>query len=425
MGEVAELSRHACGLPPPPRRLVHLGVGSFHRAHQAWYTHKANAGAAHPVGIHAFTGQRAEAALALHRQDGLYTLITRGPDRDSAEIVSSVCEASDGADRPTWLAAVADPEIATVTITVTEAGYARTAHGHSLDSPVVRRGIQLLKGDVAASSGSAMGRLVDGLRARMRGQVTGLTIISCDNLRNNGGVLRDSVIAIARAVDPHLEVWIDENVSFRSSMVDRITPAPTAELRAIAESLTGYRDGTPVVTEPFSEWIIEGSPSESFPAWESVGVAFTQALAPYEDRKLRLLNGAHSLLAYVGLDRGLTTVSEAMLDPVCADLLDEFWDEAVPTVELPGADLAHYVGQLRERFLNERIEHQLSQIAVNGDEKLAQRILPVVREVMADGGKFPRAARQVINAYARFSRESSDAYLARAAKDLVSDGGGG
>lgn len=371
----------------PPVRLVHLGLGAFHRAHQAWYTEQVNQlDGTEPAGIWAFTGRRPDAAISLQGQGYRYTLITRAAGGDSATTINSIVRASDGADREAWHTAMTDPQVAVVTLTITEKGYL-AAEGE---------GDRIAAG---AAGESAIGRLVDGLRARRSAGAGPLAIVSCDNLADNGAATKRAVTNLAGAVDPELAGWVDDNISFVSTMVDRITPATTAEDIATAADLAGWPDQQPVVTEPFTEWVLAGDFPAGRPAWERAGARFVDDIAPYEKRKLWLLNGGHSLLAYVGLGRGHETVAEAMGDPYCVDLLEELWAEARPCLPFGADELDEATQALRDRFTNPRIRHLLKQIAADGSLKLPLRIINVHQARKAAGLSVGIAAATVLAAW--------------------------
>jgi fructuronate reductase len=374
----------------PPVRVVHLGLGGFFRAHQAWYTGAAD-DAAH-WGIAAFTGRSRALADALDRQQGLYTLVVCGPDRDEMTVQRAVVRAHPGSDLEAWSGYLARPEVAVVTLTVTEAAYARRPDGSpDLDRPDVQA-------DVAAvrSGGDAVtvpGRLVAGLAARRRADAGPLAVVSCDNVPSNGSLTAAVVTALAEAADPALAGWMGDHVSFVDTMVDRITPHTTADdVRAVAEQ-TGWHDEVPVVTEPFTEWVLSGAFPAGRPAWQTAGAAFVDDVHPYETRKLLLLNAGHSLLAYAGSERGHETIAEAMRDDECRRWLEQWWDEAVRYVPLPEPELAAYRAALVERFSNPRIRHTLAQIAADGSQKLPIRLLPVLRGERAAGRVPPGAVR--------------------------------
>lgn len=365
----------------PPVRIVHLGLGAFHRAHQAWYTQEANSATGTPWGIAAFTGRSPRAAELLRDQDGLYTLITRSAAGDHAEIIDSIVEANDGNDTRRWNELLASPDTAVVTLTVTEAGYRyRRETGLDYGDETVASDIgKLRQGQGAhAATSSVPGRLVQGLRARRDAGSGDIAILSCDNLSHNGEITRTVVLQMALAVDRDLAAWIDGHVSFVSSMVDRITPASTADDELLAAGQTGYRDLAPVVTEPFTEWIIAGKFPAGRPNWETAGAQFVEDIEPFEQRKLWLLNAGHSLLAYTGLLRGHATIAEAMGDDVCRKLLDQLWQDAAAVLPFSPDEVRSATDALRQRFGNPRIRHTLRQIAADGSQKIPLRCLPVI-----------------------------------------------
>jgi fructuronate reductase len=384
----------------PPIRIVHLGLGAFHRSHQAWYTHRA--GDAADWGIAAFTGRRPDAALALAEQDGLFTLVERAGAGDSFEVVGSIVEAVDGADVQRLAELVSAPETAVVTLTVTEAAY-RLGAGGQLDrsAPDVVADLALL----ASGSGNPttpLGRLVFALAARRAAGAGPLAVVCCDNLSNNGTVAHNAVAGIAGAWDPSLAGWIDANVSFVSTSVDRITPRTTdADVAAVADSC-GYNDTSPVVAEPFSSWVLSGDFPAGRPRWEDAGALFVADIEPYENRKLWLLNGAHSLLAYAGQLRGHATVAEALRDNSCLQAVERFWDEAESNVHGPDLQIPAYREALLARFGNTRIAHHLAQIAMDGSTKLRMRAVPVLQAEQA-AGRSGAAAALMIAAWMDFT----------------------
>ncbi len=390
----ARLRRSA---PPPPVRVVHLGLGAFSRAHQAWYTDRAADGDG--WGIAAFTGRRPDLAEALSAQDGLYTLVTRGADGDAFATVGSLARAVPGGDHVAWLGAVASPDVRVLTTTVTEAGYLR-APGGGLDSahPAVVRDVAALREDPRAPVVTAPARIVAGLLARRVADAGALALVPCDNLPGNGRVLDRVLRDLAGAVDPSLLPWLDAAVSTATTMVDRITPAPTDADRAAVLAATGVDDAAPVVTEPFSEWVVSGAFPGGRPAWETAGAVVTDDVTPYEQRKLWLLNGGHSLLAYVGSQRGHATVDEAVRDPHCLDLLQRWWALCTPHLLLGRERAEEYGAALLERFANPRMRHALAQIATDGSQKLPVRLLPVLRAERA-AGRLPEPAVTVLAAW--------------------------
>ncbi|MFJ8604482.1 mannitol dehydrogenase family protein [Streptomyces shenzhenensis] len=365
--ELPVLSRK--GVPAPAVRIVHLGLGAFHRSHQVWFTAKAHDGA--EWGIAAFTGRRPDAALALAPQDGLFTLVQRAADGDRFEVLPTIAEALDGADTARLNELLAAPTTAIVTLTVTEKVY----DDDGPDTP--------------------LGRLVRGLAVRRAAEAGPIAVVSCDNVAGNGEVACAAVERIAHVLDPELAAWVRENVSFVATSVDRITPRTTADDVALVAAACGYRDAAPVVAEPFASWILSGEFPAGRPAWEDAGALFVDDIEPFENRKLWLLNGAHSILAYSGQLRGHTTVAEALADPVCRDAMEAFWEEAARHLTLPELDVSGYRAALLERFANPRIAHYLDQIAQDGSLKLRMRAVPVLRAERAEGRSGLGAARMI------------------------------
>ncbi len=379
------LSRDLPGTPPaPPVRIVHLGVGNFHRAHQAWYTARAADAAA--WGIAAFTGRRPDIADALAPQDGLYTLITRSADGDEFEVVGSLAEMHAAAEHDALLDLFGQPAVALVTITATEPGYV-LGPDRRLDTAreVVRLDADKLRSDVRTAVSSMPARVVAGLLARRASGAGALTVLSCDNLPDNGGATAEVVTGFAALVDDTLPAWIEANVDFATSMVDRITPATTDEDRQLVEQTQGYVDVEPVPTEPFHEWVVSGRFPAGRPRWETAGVTLVDDVTPFEQRKLWLLNGSHSLLAYAGSIRGHETIDEAVADPACRAWVAQLWDEACRHLPLPADALDDYRAALLARFANPRVRHRLAQIAADGSTKLGVRILPVLQAERAAG----------------------------------------
>lgn len=377
-------------MPRPPVRIVHLGLGAFHRAHQAWYT--AHAGNAAGWGIASFTGRRPAMAEVLSGQDGLYTIIERSSTTDRYEIITSLAEAEDGANISRLAEKFASPDLAVVTITVTEAGYRLLPDGSpdSDDASLVQDLTTLHR---AASSRAPLGslslttmpgRLLAGLEARRRANRPGIAVVPCDNLPANGSLMSRGTVQAAEFVSPGLAEWITQDVSFVSTSVDRITPRTTAADTELLNAQQEWIDAAPVVTEPFRDWVLSGSFPAGRPAWEDAGARFVADIEPWERRKLWLLNGAHTLLSFGGLLRGHETIAQAISDPALSAMVEEFWDEA--SAQLPaGLGVDRYRAALRERFLNSRIDYQLAQIAEDGTRKLALRIVPVAEAQLRAG----------------------------------------
>ena len=396
--------------------MVHLGLGNFFRAHQAWYT--AHAPDAAGWGIAAFTGRSAGLSTTLTEQDGLYTLLTRAADGDTAEIIDSITRAHPGPDTAALLAYLADPAVTVATLTVTEAGYRRTADGRlDLADPDVRQDLDAVralldKRSDACSSASAPAlitvpaRLSAGLLARRDADAGPLSVVSCDNLPDNGRITAQVVTDFISEVDPVAVKWLSTNVAFITTMVDRITPTTAPADIPAAAALSGFADGAPVVTEPFSEWVLCGDFAAARPDWGAAGVAFVPDIAPFEQRKLWILNGGHSLLAYLGSGRGHATIAEAMDDQWCRQWLTTWWDEASEHLTLPAADVLAYRHAVQARFTNPAIRHLLRQIGTDGSQKLPIRIVPVLRR-RRERGDLPPAAIMAIAGWVRYVRDTA------------------
>jgi fructuronate reductase len=325
-------------------------------------------------------------ADAQHPQDGLYTLITRSATGDMYELVDSLAAVHPAADHAKFLDYLSRPELAIITITVTETGYLRGQDGHlDADHDVVTADVAALRSDPRAVVASLPARLLAGLLARRAAGSTAITILSCDNLPENGSVTQTVVTELAALVDETLPDWLDVHVDFATSMVDRITPATTDNDRTLVAQTQGYRDASPVPTEPFHEWVVSGAFPAGRPRWQDAGVQVVDDVGPFEQRKLTLLNGSHSLLAYAASIRGHETIDEAIADPDCRAWVDEFWDEASRHLTLPAAAVRDYRAALLGRFANPRVRHLLAQIAGDGSTKLVVRTLPTVRAERAAG----------------------------------------
>jgi fructuronate reductase len=366
--------------------VVHLGVGAFHRAHQAVFTEDAVAAAGGDWGICGFTQRSATVRDQLAPQDGLYTVLERGPQAGPPRVVGVLRQIGVPADDPARR--IADEAVRLVTLTVTEKGYRAAPGGHlNLADDAVRH-------DLAGGGPprSVVGQLVAGLAARRRQHGAGLTVLSCDNLSGNGAVLRGLVHDFCAALPggsggEGLSGWIDANVTFPCSVVDRIVPATTETDRAAVRSVLGLDDAGAVVAEPFAQWVIEDRFAAGRPAWERAGAVLTADVTPYEHAKLRLLNGTHSLLAYTGALAGYETIDEAVADAeLNAAARALMVEDAGPTLSLPeGFDLAGYQASILERFANAQIRYRTVQVATDGSHKLPIRLLSTVRARRAAG----------------------------------------
>jgi fructuronate reductase len=392
-------------LPPPAAAenvgIVHLGIGAFHRAHQAVFTEDAAEASVDDRWGILGVAQRSDAVVRqLRPQDCLYTILVPGRrGAVSARVVGQVREVLlAGAEPDRLLHRLADPATRLVSLTVTEKGYRRSPSG-GLD---LRD--ELVRADLAGVDGGAstvIGQLARGLQRRRAGSGAPITLLSCDNLMSNGHVLRELLLAFCAALPPaegdDLGQWVEQNVAFPCSMVDRIVPATTADDRAQAAQLLGLDDEALVVAEPFRQWVIQDTFAADRPAWELAGAELVQDVTPFEQLKLRMLIGSHSMLAYLGALRGYETIAEAVADDELAAAARGLMTEDVaPTlVQPPGLDVTAYSRQVLERFANPALRHRTTQVAMDGSQKLPLRLLGTVRDRLAQGGSPSWAIRAV------------------------------
>ncbi len=386
--------------PKPPVRMVHLGLGNFYRAHQAWYTqHAADAA---DWGYAAFEGFTTGLSAAMNTQDNVYTLAFTAADGDKYECIESISEAYTAEANDDWLRFCADPAVVIVSTTVTEAGYLSDGNGGvNTANEAFAADVELLRAGARNAVKTAPAKLVAGLLQRRDAGVGAVTFMSCDNLLENGTIMKEVVLATAALVDATLVAWIGANVNFVTTMVDRITPRATDEDLARVEAGIGTKDAAPVITEPFGEWVIDGEFPNGRPDWASAGATFTHDIDANERRKLWLLNGAHSMLAYIGLMRGRTTVAEAMADDVCRETVGLWWDSAISVIGGDTDALRTYTGALTERFDNPRIRHLLTQIGTDGSLKIPVRWVPAL-SVLRSRGELPVAVVRALAAWATY-----------------------
>lgn len=372
--------------------IVHLGIGAFHRAHQAVYTDSILAGGENSWGILGVSLRSSDTRDALEPQDGLYTVATRDGGGDSFHVIGSIGKVLVAPEDPqAVLNAMVDPEVRIVSLTVTEKGYCYSPASASLDenhADIVH--------DLAhpASPRSAIGFIVEALVRRRANGTDPFTLLSCDNLPANGETLKRVVTRFAELRDADLGHYIRDKAAFPSTMVDRIVPATTDADRATVTEATGLADAWPIMTEPFTQWVVEDHFPSGRPAWESVGVTFVADVDAFELMKLRLLNGSHSTLAYLGYLSGHETVSDVMKAGGFSALIAAMMDkEITPTLPpLPGFDLGTYKAELRERFRNSALRHRTWQIAMDGSQKLPQRLLNTIRKRLEQEQPFDRLA---------------------------------
>jgi mannitol 2-dehydrogenase len=387
--------------------IVHLGVGGFHRSHQAMYVDRLmNDGQAMDwgiCGVGLLPGDR-RMQQVMHAQDCLYTLVVKNPDGTlSPRVIGSIVQYLYAPDDPVAvIEALAERRTRIVSLTVTEGGYnLRPATGRFDDTNV-----EVLKDLTDGTSPTTMfGFVTEALRLRRTRGLDGFTVVSCDNIEGNGNAARESLSAFASLRDPELGDWIRETVRFPNSMVDRITPATTEADRQDFLDRYGVQDDWPVHCEPFTQWMLEDDFGDALlarPPLENAGVTLVSEVRPYELMKLRLLNAGHQALAYLGYLAGFRLVHEASQDPAFAGFLRAYFAEAVPTLEpVPGVDLEDYRETLVARFSNPHISDALARLATDGSDRIPKFLLPVITENLAAGRDVRRAA-AVLAGWARY-----------------------
>ncbi|MCZ8626486.1 fructuronate reductase [Escherichia albertii] len=377
-------------------RIVHLGCGAFHRAHQALYTHHLLESTDSDWGIcevNLMPGNDRVLIENLKKQQLLYTVEEKGAESTELKIIGSMKEALhpeiDGCEG--ILNAMARPQTAIVSLTVTEKGYCADAASGQLDlnNPLIKHDLEN-----PTTPKSAIGYIVEALRLRREKGLKAFTVMSCDNVRENGHVAKVAVLGLAQARDPQLAAWIEENVTFPCTMVDRIVPAATPEtLQEIADQL-GVYDPCAIACEPFRQWVIEDNFVNGRPDWDKVGAQFVADVVPFEMMKLRMLNGSHSFLAYLGYLGGYETIADTMTnEDYRKAAFALMMQEQAPTLSMPeGTDLNAYATLLIERFSNPSLRHRTWQIAMDGSQKLPQRLLDPVRLHLKNGGSWRHLA---------------------------------
>ena len=388
----AEVARPVYDLDAVHIGIVHLGVGAFHRAHQAVYVDDRLAAGELDWGVCGASLRMPDTVEALEPQDGLYTLAARGAEGESLRVVGSLRRLIVAPSNPqALLDKMTDPRVRIVTLTITEKGYCHDPATCQLneDHPDI-----LHDRGRMWSPKSAPGFLVEALARRRATGLAPFSVLSCDNLPNNGATARNVLVRLGALREPDLGKWVEDSVAFPSSMVDRIVPATTDQDRARISARIGVEDAWPVVTEPFTQWVIEDHFSSGRPRFEDSDVTMVKNVAPYELAKLRLLNGSHSTLAYLGYLSGYETVAEAMADTNLAQLVGELMEEeSAPTLDARATgDLRPYMRELLARFRNPALQHRTWQIAMDGSQKLPQRLLGTIRARLAKGERIERLA---------------------------------
>ncbi|WP_243788473.1 mannitol dehydrogenase family protein [Saccharopolyspora gloriosae] len=390
--------------PAPPERtgIVHLGLGNFHRAHQAVHTAQALAHTDGPWGILGVAGRSTGVADAMREQDLRYAVTELSPHGSSVTVPgvhTGVLVAARQTDAV--LDAIAAPDTRIVTITVTERGYTYSPRTHALDvdSEAVRAD---LRGD--APPRTTIGQIVRGLQRRSRTGAGPVTVLSCDNLGANGRrtrrLVREFIAELPAAERDELDPWVAASVTFPNSMVDRIVPATTDEHRDAVRAHLGVHDAVPVPAEPFSMWVLEDDFAAGRPAWEHAGALFTDDVEAYELLKLRLLNGTHSLIAYLGALDGCETIPEAIGRPFIADAARRaLREDYLPTLKVPeGINVDDYIERLFGRWANSALGHRTRQVGSDGSVKLAQRV-PEPALVHLRSGRIPQQLALTVAAY--------------------------
>ena len=386
--------------------IAHIGVGNFHRAHQALVVDRLlNAGEARDwgiLGIALLPGDE-RLARAMQAQDGLYALVEKSSDGTwDYRVIGSILGvlfAPDGVDAV--IEALADPRIRIVSLTITEGGYNfdRLTGEFMVDTPVVAA--ELVPGAAPASVFGIICAALD--RRRSRG-IEPFTIMSCDNIQHNGDVARRMFLAFAERSNTDLATWMASSVAFPNSMVDRITPMTTPEdVEAVSAEL-GVRDECPVVCEPFFQWVLEEHFPLGRPPVEQAGVQVTDDVSPYEKMKLRLLNGSHQGLCYFGHLAGYGLVHDATQDPAIATFLRRYMDEeATPTLDpVAGVDLEAYKAELIARFSNPEVRDTVPRLCAESSDRIPKWLIPVVRDRLGQGGDVPMSA-AIVASWARYA----------------------
>ncbi|CAH6011380.1 TPA: mannitol dehydrogenase family protein [Citrobacter koseri] len=374
-------------------RIVHFGFGAFHRAHQALLTDRvlnAQGGDWGICEISLFSGDRLMSQL--REQNHLYTVLEKGANGNQAIIVGAVKECLNA--KLDSLAAIiekfCEPQVAIVSLTITEKGYCIDPATGSLDvsNPRIIHDMQH-----PTEPHSAPGILVEALHRRRERGLSPFTVLSCDNIPDNGHVVKNAVLGMAEKRAAELAAWIQQHVSFPGTMVDRIVPAATEEsLDEITREL-GVADPCAISCEPFIQWVIENNFVAGRPQWEVAGVQMVDDVLPWEQMKLRMLNGSHSFLAYLGYLAGFQHISDCMQDSAFREAAYRLMmNEQAPTLRITNVDLSRYAASLIERFANPALKHRTWQIAMDGSQKLPQRMLEGIREHLARGSDWPLLA---------------------------------
>jgi fructuronate reductase len=382
--------------PSPPAAIVHLGLGAFFRAFGIPWIAEAGG----DWGVIGVSLRSPQTRNALAGQDWVYTAAEMGTDGIIPRVIENLSTVLVAPENPSAvLQHMADPAIKIVSLTVTEKGYCHDPAAGALNP----NHPDILHDIAHKLPRSAPGYLVRALQMRRTNGDPAFTVMSCDNLPDNGKVTRAVTIALAHKIDPDLADWIAHNVAFPSTMIDRIVPATTPDDIVNLHAQTGQHDAAPVMHEPFRQWVIEDDFPQGRPALDTVGAQLVSDVAPFEAMKLRMLNGTHSAIAYLGYLAGHQYVSQAAADPVFTAFLKHLWnDHIIPSVPPPdGVDLHDYASALMARYQNPAIQHATWQIAMDGSQKLPQRILGTLRDGL-DSGRDVTGLLLVVAAWIRY-----------------------
>lgn len=410
------------GYSPSAHRsgIVHIGIGAFHRGHQAVYTDDAIAKFGGNWRIIGVSLRSDTVAKQLNPQDGLYTVTESSPDGKSTRIIGSIEKVLIAPQDPQKVIdAIASESVHIVTMTVTEKGYHFDATKGALNSASAD-----MMYDIAnpSSPKTMPGFIVAACKKRMLSHGQKLSVISCDNLSENGQVCQQAVMELAKKNSSSVAAWIKHNVAFCSSMVDRIVPAVTDEHRQRFSAELGFSDEGMILTEPFKQWVIENNLCTPCPRWEEVGVLFVNKVADFEKLKLRTLNGTHSLLAYSGALLGYKWIHEAASDPLLLTLaFRQMRDEMQDTFPVPiGFKIEEYQQTIIDRFKNDEIPYATHQVAMDGSQKIIQRLLYPAIELL-DNDRLPIVISAALACWIRYLQGKDEAGVTYEINDPMSD----
>lgn len=388
-------------------RILHIGFGAFARAHPLLYTDLANEASGGDWGVAVARLNSGEALLSELDAAGRFYTVAEADDagltaRRVACVTQTLHPLRDGSDAIPDLISEADLRI--ISLTITEKGYCLAGRTLDLDHPLVQHDLS-----APETPTTAIGAIVEGLQRRRSAGRGGVTVLTCDNLPSNGVMCRNAVLGMARARDSGLADWITETCRFPSTMVDRIVPALDSAASATLRDLLGHEDPNGILCEPFRQWVIEDDFACGRPDWAAVGAEMVMDVEPFEEMKLRMLNGAHSFLAYLGALHGHATIADCMADDVFREAAYRLMmSEQAPTLSMPGTvDLAVYAAQLIKRFSNSKLHHKTTQIAMDGSQKLPQRLLTPCAVNLEQGRDWSLTA-LAIAGWARYVRGTNE-----------------